>query len=43
MHKDVNELIDLDSLIQLYDRANNELLIIPENTVTTSKPSSDQD
>ena len=39
MHKDVNELIDLDSLIQLYDRANNELLIIPENTVTTSEPS----
>ena len=30
MRKDVNELIDLDSPIQLYDRANNELLIIPE-------------
>ena len=43
MHKDVNELTDLDSLIQLHDQANNELLIIPENTVTTSKPSSDQD
>ena len=26
MHKDVNELIDLDSPIQLYDRANNCLL-----------------
>ena len=35
----MNELIDLDSPIQLYDRANNELLIIPGNTVTTSEPS----
>ena len=43
MHKDVNELIDLYSPIQLYDWGNNELLIIPENTVTTSEPSSDED
>ena len=43
LHKDVNELIDLDSHIQLHDRANNELLIIPENTATTSEPSSDED
>ena len=40
MHKDMNELIDLDSPIQLYDWANNELLIIPEKTITTSEPSS---
>ena len=43
MRKDVNELIDLDSPIQLYDRANNESLIIPENTVITREPSSDED
>ena len=36
MHKDVNELIDLDSPIQFYDWVNNELLIIPANTVVTS-------
>ena len=36
MHKDVNELIDLDSPIQFYDWVNYELLIIPENTVVTS-------
>ena len=39
MHKDMNELIDLDSPIHLNDRANNELLIISEYTVTTSEPS----
>ena len=43
MHKDVNEIIDLDSLIQLYDRAINELLSIPKNTFTISVPSSDED
>ena len=43
MHKDVNELIDLDSPIQLYDQWNNEFLITPENTVATSVPSRDED
>ena len=43
MHKDVNELIDLDSPIQLYDQGNNEFLITPENTVATSVPSRDED
>ena len=38
MHMDVNELTDFDSPIQLHDQVNNELFIIPVNTVTTSEP-----
>ena len=38
MHMNVNELTDFDSPIQLHDQANNELFIIPVNTVTTSEP-----
>ena len=43
MHNDVNELIDFDSPIQLYDQGNNEFLITPENTVAISVPSRDED
>lgn len=43
MDEDVNELINLDSAIQLHDRENNELLVIPENTVTTRTSSRYED
>ena len=42
MHMDVNELTDFDSPIQLHDQVNNELFIIPVNTVTTSEPWNDE-